>query len=142
MLRLAPGRARSAVGGLLLACIVTSAPAGDLVQEAHRWMGATARQMGVPSTLWCADAMGVWLRRAGYPSTGSRLAMSYARYGRPASPTCIGCIAVLTRRGGGHVGVVTGRDFRGNPIVISGNHNRRVGEAVYPARRVVAYRQP
>lgn len=142
MLHLAPSRARSAVGGLLLACITTSAPAGDLVQEAHRWMGATARQMGVPSTLWCADAMGVWLRRAGYPSTGSRLAMSYARYGRPASPSCIGCIAVLTRRGGGHVGVVDGRAPNGDPYITSGNHDHRVGRGLYSSRRVITYRWP
>lgn len=140
MLRFMPGRALSAA--MLLACIATSASAGDLVQEAHRWLGATSRKMGVPSTLWCADAMGVWLRRAGYPSTGSRLAMSYARYGRPASPNCVGCIAVLTRRGGGHVGVVTGRDGQGNPVIISGNHLNRVGVGVYPARRVIAYRNP
>ena len=34
-------------------------------------------------------------------------------------------------RRGGHVGVVSGIDASGNPIIISGNHGRRVAEAVY-----------
>jgi len=46
----------------------------------------------------------------------------------------------MTRgKDGGHVGVVTGFDANGNPIVISGNHNNRVDEAVYPRSRVIAY---
>ena len=30
----------------------------------------------------------------------------------------------------------------GNPIIISGNHNKRVGEAVYARSRVIAYVMP
>jgi hypothetical protein len=48
----------------------------------------------------------------------------------------------MSRRGGGHVGVVSGIDANGDPIVISGNHNRKVAEAVYPRHRVYAYRLP
>jgi hypothetical protein len=52
-------------------------------------------------------------------------------------------IAVLTRRGGGHVGIVTGVDRNGNPILIAGNNGRRqVGISVYPKRRVIAYVMP
>lgn len=51
----------------------------------------------------------------------------------------VGAIAVMSRRGGGHVGVVSGFDGRGNPIIVSGNHGKRVGEGVYPAGRVLAY---
>jgi hypothetical protein len=50
---------------------------------------------------------------------------------------------VLTRgRRGGHVGVVTGIDSHGNPIIISGNYGHRVGEATYPRARVIAYVMP
>jgi hypothetical protein len=31
--------------------------------------------------------------------------------------------------------VISGIDSRGNPIIISGNHGQRVGEAVYPRAR-------
>jgi hypothetical protein len=55
----------------------------------------------------------------------------------------------MSRRGpaagggpGGHVGVVSGIDASGNPIIISGNHNKRVAEAVYPRSRIYAYVVP
>ncbi len=48
----------------------------------------------------------------------------------------------MGRRGGGHVGVVSGVDPNGNPIVVSGNHNRTVAELVYPAGRISAYVLP
>jgi hypothetical protein len=44
--------------------------------------------------------------------------------------------------GGGHVGVVSGMDTSGNPIIISGNHNRRVAESIYPRGRIFAYVMP
>src|SRR5262249_13078600 len=50
--------------------------------------------------------------------------------------------AVLYRKGGGHVGVVSGFDIMGNPVVISGNHGHRVYESVYPRSRVLAYVTP
>jgi hypothetical protein len=49
---------------------------------------------------------------------------------------------VFTRRGGGHVGIVTGIDSNGNPVVISGNYNHRVAETTFPARLAVAYVSP
>ena len=82
------------------------------------------------------------LERLGYHGTGSDLAMSFRNYGRRVSGPQVGVIAVLSRRGGGHVGVVSGVDAKGNPVLISGNHGRRVGEGVYLQSRVVAYVMP
>jgi hypothetical protein len=49
----------------------------------------------------------------------------------------------MTRgKGGGHVGVVSGVDASGNPIIISGNHNDRVAESTYPRGRIIAYVMP
>jgi len=58
--------------------------------------------------------------------------------GRPYC--CVGCVAVLTRgKRGGHVGIV--KDWQGgNPVIVSGNHNGRVGVGVYAAHRLVALR--
>jgi hypothetical protein len=33
-------------------------------------------------------------------------------------------------------------DANGNPIIVSGNHNRTVAESVYPASRIHAYVLP
>ena len=82
------------------------------------------------------------LERIGHRGTGSDAARSFAGYGHRVAGPQVGAIAVMSRRGGGHVGVVSGVDARGNPIVISGNHRRRVAETVYPARRVYAYVMP
>ena len=48
----------------------------------------------------------------------------------------------MSRRGGGHVGVVSGVDAQGNPIVISGNNGHRVRETAVSRGRVYAYVMP
>lgn len=110
---------------------------GDLIARASADIGKTAYEVGVRPTLWCA----AWLNKVLGGGTGSDLARSYITYGRPAAPGCVGCIAVLMRgKRGGHVGIVTGYDTHSNPILISGNHNRRVGAGAYPRARVIAWR--
>ena len=110
----------------------------DLVAKARSYLGDTAGQLGLPRSLWCADFMNMLLGGG----TGSRQARSYLHYGHRVSGPRVGAIAVLVRRGGGHVGVVSGVDGNGNPIIISGNHNHRVGEGVYPKGLVIAYVEP
>jgi uncharacterized protein (TIGR02594 family) len=115
----------------------------SIVDEARRFIGDTARQLGLPSSLWCADFMNYALKRAGKSGTGSRMASSFAAYGKRISGPQVGAIAIMARgRHGGHVGVVSGIDARGNPIVISGNHGRKVAESTYSRRRIYAYRMP
>ncbi|HWK94099.1 MAG TPA: TIGR02594 family protein [Pseudolabrys sp.] len=111
-----------------------------LVKEARKYMGTnpTARDR-----LWCATFMNMVLAKVGYSGTNSDAARSFAQYGRRIHEPRVGAIAVLTRgKNGGHVGVVSGIDPSGNPIIISGNHGRKVGEAIYPRSRVIAYVMP
>ncbi|MGE0565528.1 MAG: TIGR02594 family protein [Pseudolabrys sp.] len=111
-----------------------------LVTEARKYLGTNPTNR---SRLWCATFMNMVLHRVGYPGTGSDAARSFASYGRRINEPRVGAIAVLTRgKRGGHVGVVTGLDPRGNPIIISGNHGRKVGVGIYPKRRVIAYVMP
>lgn len=113
---------------------------GDLVAIARRHIGATAAQLGLPRRLWCADFLNrIVLPAAGLRGTGSRQARSFAGYGRRLPGPQVGAIAVLSRGRGGHAGIVSGIDPDGDPIIISGNHNGRVGEGVYPRSRVIAY---
>jgi uncharacterized protein (TIGR02594 family) len=111
----------------------------DIVSEARRWLGGNPTNR---RSLWCAAFMNFVLERTGHHGTGSNLASSFARYGRRISGPQVGAIAVMSRRGGGHVGVVSGFDSAGNPIVISGNHGRRVAESVYRRGRIYAYVMP
>src|ERR1700712_1126659 len=107
-----------------------------LVSEARKYMGTNPTDR---KRLWCATFMNMGLAKAGYGGTNSDAAKSFAQYGRRISEPKVGAIAVLTRgKKGGHVGVVSGIDANGNPIIISGNHNKRVGEATYARARVIA----
>jgi uncharacterized protein (TIGR02594 family) len=126
-----------ALAWLCLACAPASA--FGLAERAHGYLGQTAAQLSLPRTLWCADFLNMLLGGG----TGSRQALSYLQYGTPAQHGCTDCIAVIRRgKRRGHVGVVRDYDAAGNPIVVSGNHGRVVGEGVYSRRRVMAYRNP
>ena len=110
--------------------------ASDVVAEARHYLGGNPTGRG---SLWCARFMNMVLQRTGHRGTGSDLAFSFAKYGQRVSGPQVGAIAVMGRRGGGHVGVVSGVDARGNPIVISGNNGNRVREAPISRGRIVAY---
>jgi uncharacterized protein (TIGR02594 family) len=112
----------------------------DVVAEARRYIGGNPTGRG---SLWCARFMNMVLQRSGHRGTGSDMARSFASYGQRVSGPQVGAIAVMSRgRRGGHVGVVSGVDANGNPIIISGNHGRRVAEATYSRGRVYAYVMP
>lgn len=118
----------------------TSYTAPALVAEARKYMGTNPTDR---KRLWCATFMNLVLAKVGYAGTNSDAAKSFAYYGRRISEPKVGAIAVLTRgKRGGHVGVVSGIDPSGNPIIISGNHNKTVGEGVYARSRVIAYVMP
>jgi uncharacterized protein (TIGR02594 family) len=112
---------------------------GALVDEARRWIGGNPTGR---SSLWCGNFMNFVLERTGHQASRSNQARSLASYGHRLSGPQVGAIAVMSRGGGGHVGVVSGIDANGNPIIISGNHGRRVAEATYPRGRIYAYVMP
>ncbi len=103
-------------------------PSG-LVAQAEQYLGQTASQIGVRSTLWCS----AFIRKLTGASGVDDRAISWLNKPR-ASQGCIGCIAVMSH----HVGIVKGY-VGNNPILVSGNHRRRVGIGTYPRSRVIAY---
>lgn len=118
--------------------------AAGVLLEALRWRGRTARQIGLPSKLWCADFMNFVLKRAGGKGTHSRAARSFLDYGKKLDGPRVGALVIFYRKGpnNGHVGVVRGTDGQGNPIVVSGNHGPTVMQSVYPKSKVMAYVMP
>ncbi len=111
----------------------------NVVAEARRYIGGNPTGRG---SLWCARFMNMVLEHSGYHGTGSDLARSFASYGQRVSGPQVGAIAVMGRRGGGHVGIITGIDASGNPIMISGNNGNRVREAPISRGRIYAYVMP
>lgn len=111
-----------------------------LVSEARRYLGGNPTGRG---SLWCARFMNMVLQHTGHQGTGSDMASSFARYGTRVSGPQVGAIAVMSRgRRGGHVGIITGIDAQGNPIMISGNNGNRVREAPISRGRIYAYVMP
>lgn len=124
------------------ASAATNAPAmsggfgSGLIAEARRHLGGNPTGRG---SLWCARFLNMVLQRTGHRGSGSDLAASFAHYGQRVSGPRVGAIAVMSRRGGGHVGIITGIDAHGNPIMISGNNGNRVREAPVSRGRIYAY---
>ncbi len=108
------------------------------VAVAKRYLGTNPTRR---SRRWCAEFMNMVERKVGRRGTGSAMARSFANYGRRVSNPRPGDIAVLSRRGGGHVGYVM--SVQGNKVkLISGNHGRKVGIGTYPRSRVIAFVRP
>ncbi len=124
--------------GASTAGLAWGAPSWLAIAEGYKGTNPTRK-----NSLWCADFMNLVLTKSGMKSSNSSMARSFANYGTRLSGPQVGAIAVLARgKRGGHVGIVKGIDARGNPIIISGNHGRRVGEGTYPRNRVIAYVWP
>jgi len=87
---------------------------------------------------WCAAFANLVLQHTGHRGSGSALARSFARYGRPAPGPVPGAIVVFPH----HVGFVVRAEGGGRIRVVSGNHGHRVGEGLYSTSRAIAYRYP
>ena len=112
----------------------------NVVAEARKYLGGNPTGRG---SLWCARFANMVLQHSGYRGTGSDMANSFAKYGQRVSGPQVGAIAVMSRgRRGGHVGIITGMDASGNPIMISGNNGNRVREAPVSRGRIYAYVMP
>ena len=116
-----------------------SGSSSSLVMEARHYLGGNPTGRG---SLWCARFMNMVLEHTGHRGTGSDMASSFANYGQRILGPQVGAIAVMGRRGGGHVGIITGIDAQGNPIMISGNNGNRVREAPVSRGRIYAYVMP
>ena len=115
--------------------------AGRIVQMLQK-LGAWWRDDETP---WCGVAVGAWLTAAGLPIPKHYYrALAWGDYGQPCpGGPAHGAIAVLTRKGGGHVGLVTGITPNGMHVrLLGGNQNDAVNETWFPASRITAYRLP
>lgn len=92
-------------------------------------------------TPWCAAFVGNCLEAVGIMSSRYESAKSYLTWGQPVLPV-VGCIAVFSREGGGHVGFVVGRDSNDRVLVLGGNQGDEVNIKAFDRSRVVSYRWP
>ncbi|WP_111860030.1 TIGR02594 family protein [Acinetobacter sp. CFCC 10889] len=84
-------------------------------------------------TPWCGTFVAHCLKVAGvkYPKHWYR-ALDYVNYGSKLVKPAYGCVAIKTRKGGGHVCFVVGRDQKtGKLVCIGGNQGNAVSYALY-----------
>lgn len=95
-------------------------------------------------TPWCGVFVAHCFRTAGLelPKHWYR-AKGWLEWGAVLSPLpVVGCVVVFERQGGGHVGIVVGRDQEGRLMVLGGNQGNKVTVAPFDQVRVVGYRWP
>ena len=90
---------------------------------------------------WCSSFVNWVMKQAGYPGTNSAAARSWLNYGQRLAAPVPGCIVVLSREGGGHVGFYMGQDSYGLKI-LGGNQGDAVTVAHYPAGRCLGLLVP
>jgi uncharacterized protein (TIGR02594 family) len=86
---------------------------------------------------WCSSFVNWVMKQAGYPGTNSAAARSWLQYGQRLATPVPGCIVVLSRDGGGHVGFYMGQDSYGIKI-LGGNQGDAVTVAQYAHGRCLA----
>jgi len=91
---------------------------------------------------WCAAFVGGCLEAVGVRSTRYESAKSYMAWGVTLSRPVYGCIAVFSRKGGGHVGFVVGSDGKGRLLILGGNQANAVSIAPIEGSRATGYRWP
>lgn len=91
---------------------------------------------------WCAAFVGAMLENVGIISSRFESARSYMQWGAPIKNPVRGCIAVFSRKGGGHVGFVIADDGKGRLLILGGNQSDAVSIAPFDKNRVVGYRWP
>jgi len=94
-------------------------------------------------TAWCGTFVAHCLKSTGHviPSTWYR-ALSWAQWGQKLENPVVGCVVVFSRKGGGHVGFVVGKNRNGNLMVLGGNQGDAVAISAFDKSRVVGYRWP
>jgi len=140
---------------------------GDIQQEAFPWMPVAIREIGVyeyagaadnpriveylsstslgepyrsnDETAWCSSFVNWCVEKAGYAGTDSAWAKSWLNWGQAIKKPRRGCIVVLTREGGGHVGFFMGETSKRIKL-LGGNQGDEVCIASYPHSRLLGYR--
>lgn len=110
---------------------------GRFTKEARAWWRDD-------ETPWCGLFVGWTLGQSGrYVVKEWYRAKEWAtkdltQLARPA----YGCLAVLDRRGGGHVGFVVGKDTAGNIMLLGGNQGDMVQISPFAPERITSYHWP
>lgn len=93
------------------------------------------------STPWCSGFVNWCVEKAGYAGTDSASAKSWLGWGRGINIARRGCIVILSRGAGGHVGFYIGRTTTVLQV-LGGNQSNSVSVASYDLARLLGFRVP
>ena len=110
----------------------------------EKWLRQLGAWWSDDSTPWCGVACAAWMREAGVATLPTHWyrAKAWLDWGLPLTQPARGCVVVFERPGGGHVGLVDGKDQHGRLLVIGGNQGDSVSRAPFEVDRVLGYRWP
>lgn len=118
-------------------------PGAPTAPRIARWLQDLGAWWRDDETPWCGTAVAAWMRAAGHPIPKHWYrARAWADWGHGIAAPLPGCVVVLSRQGGGHVGLVVGRNASGWLLILGGNQGNKVSIAAFDAARVLAYRWP
>jgi uncharacterized protein (TIGR02594 family) len=92
-------------------------------------------------TAWCSAFVNWCVEQSGYAGTDSAWARDWANWGKATDTPRRGCIVVLTRGDGGHVGFYVG-ETDSHIKILGGNQSNSVRVSNYPKNRLISYRVP
>lgn len=122
---------------------VREVPGAGTAPVIARWLQRLGAWWRDDATPWCGVAVAEWMREAGQPLPAHWYrARAWLDWGRPLAAPAVGCVVVFERTGGGHVGLVVGRDQRGRLMVLGGNQGDMVSIAPFESSRALGYRWP
>jgi uncharacterized protein (TIGR02594 family) len=118
-------------------------PGAETAPMIARWLVELGAWWQDDETPWCGVAVAAWMRRCGIdqPKHWYR-AKGWLDWGIEVSWPVVGAVVVFSRDGGGHVGIVAGRDELNRLWVIGGNQGNEVKLSLFDQKRVVGYRLP
>ena len=95
-------------------------------------------------TPWCGTFCGILFKSTNHaiPKAWYR-AKAWLDWGTKLDRPALGCVVIYSRVGGGHVGIVAGRDTKGRLLVLGGNQSDAVSIAPFGLDRIPdGYRWP
>lgn len=118
-------------------------PGAAAAPRIRTWLRAMRAWWDEDETPWCGVAVDGWMRECGIaPPKNSFRARAWLDFGLRLDRPAVGAVVVFERQGGGHVGLIVGRDQRGRLMVLGGNQDNAVSIAPFAMERVAGYRWP
>lgn len=118
-------------------------PGGPTAPKIATWLAKLGAWWRDDETPWCGTAVAAWMEACGIkPAKNWFRAKAWLDWGTPIAAPAVGAVVVFERQGGGHVGLVIGRDQAGRLLVLGGNQGNAVSIAPFDTARVAGYRWP